>query len=175
MAYFRGGEGFMDPEEFKEKYKTNCKQFHPLSYLDKVSEEDREMYDDVEILTARNHRPGKHTAAFNKFHDLTGLRHQTKTASIRKKVISSLLRYMDEKIQEGKDIELWDAIWKGAKRGDAKLLDMVLNRVVGPVKQDISIDASEDVTFQFKPAKHNLDRKEQNLENKEKNDGSSSI
>ena len=140
-------EGFLHEEAFREKYNTEYKQLWPESYLEECSEEDREMYSDVEILTGRTPR-----GTFNKFCN-NGYNRGKTYSTVNKRLLNSFKRFLDDKIERGQEIEFWQSIWDNAMDGDSALVKILLDRALGKLKDEVEIKTDAEISFTVDPTK----------------------
>jgi len=123
--------------DFRTKYNTTQSQMHEESFLEEVSEEDKDMYSEVEILCGRSLN-----GDFNKFNNAgkvnRGIRHDT----VKTRFVNQFKKYVDNKLEEGKEEEVFDRLWKSGKNGSFQHLQFLFERIAGktPDKIDIKID-----------------------------------
>ena len=147
----------LSKEEFEKKYNSKWEQKYEESFLDTVDPADREMFDDVEILTGRNMN-GK----VNKFNRL-GKDNKGKTYNtIKQRMITSFNKFCDEKISSGEIDLLWERVFKSGKGGNFNFAKLFLDRSIG--KEEENINLNGDMTFSFEPDKKSIKRKKENKE-----------
>lgn len=152
-------DGFLDPDVFKAKYDTTFAQRWPETKLDEVDEEDRELYDDVDILTGRNKK-----ARTNKFFQ-TGYNKGKKYCTVNKRLANSFKRFCDELLSRGDEIEFWEKMFAEAKDGDAKFAKMFMEYTIGKPKQEIEVKQEGTIEFVIDPKKLiDIDEKEDESE-----------
>jgi len=144
--------GFLPADDFLKKYDAITEQKHPITYLEEVSDEDRELYTSGEILSGRG-KDGR----YNKFWKMDNTGKKYNTLKIR--FMNSLKRYVDDKITSGKETELWDKLWDG----DSQYTKMLMERIAGKVEENINVKSEEKITFTLGPDKNALDRQKKNL------------
>lgn len=146
----------LSPEEFQKKYDTTFKQIHPESFLKTVSKEDREMFEDVEILTGINL-----TKRINKFNNFGRKNKGKKYNTIKQRMITSFNKYCDEKIASGEIDELWEKMFNSSKRGNFNFAKLFMDRAMGKEEENIKLKV-EDIKFKVELDKNSLDRKNKN-------------
>lgn len=153
--------GFLQEEEFNLKYDTTWKQVNSELILLDLSEEDRELYSDVDILTGfdKRHRTNKFIQAGKSGGRNTGKKYNT--VGIR--MANSLKRFIDGKITDGEDTAMWQAMWDESKK-DVGFFKELLNRTMGKVEDKINIKSEESITFSLEPDKNALARQKKNLD-----------
>lgn len=136
----------IDKIKFKEKYNTDRSQRREESYLEEVSEEDREIYSDVEILTGIDSKGN-----FNKFFQV-GYNKGKKYNTVRSKFIAAFKRYVDKKIFEEKTDEIFDRLWKSSKNGSFNHLKLLLDRGMGNEPENLNVTV-DDISFKIDDSK----------------------
>jgi hypothetical protein len=133
----------MLPEkEFEKKYETTYGQRREESFLETVSEEDRSIYADVEILTGLNIGSGK----LNRYFQIgqnKGLTYDT--TKIR--FMNGFKKFVDAKIVAGEADEIFERMWKSSKGGSFNHLKYLFDRVAGQMKDEIEITTEGDISF----------------------------
>lgn len=132
----------LDPEIFQEKYETTLKQRQEESFLDEVSEEDRAMWTDVEILTGKdsNNR-------INKFNNFGKKNIGKKYNTLKSRLNTELQKYIDGKLSRGELEELWDNLFKEANNGNTQLAKLVVDRVYGKQEENVNLKLDGEITF----------------------------
>lgn len=151
----------LDKEYFYHLYDTTYNQIRPESYLEEVSEEDREIFADWEILTGFDCRGN-----INKFNQ-TGRNKGKKYKTQRVRLDNELKKYVDGKISRGEMYQLWDNIFEKANAGDPSLMKLLVDRFYGKVKEQIEVKTEGEVTFVLSPDKNAIERQKDNLEKEE--------
>ena len=150
----------LDPEIFSEKYSTTFTQLHPESFLEEVSDEDREIHCDGEILTGRYFPRGR----FNKFNGW-GKKNRKKSYETMGKELSDILkRWKDGKINDGGLEELLDKMMSQALKGSFKQQQFVVEKFYGKEVENINLKVEEDINVEL-----NISHKF--TKNKDKKDG----
>jgi len=129
---------------FQKKYRTKYKQMHPEFYLKEVSKEDREIYTEGEILTGR-----KNNGDFNKFNNFGKDTRGVPRNTVKTRFINSFKKYVDNKILEGKEEEVFDRMWKSSKGGSYQHLQYLFDRIVGKQKEEIDIKTEQKLNVSF--------------------------
>jgi len=147
----------MLPEEvFKEKYNTTYSQRREEEYLEKVSTEDREIYSDVEILTGLS-ASGK----LNKFFQ-TGSNKNKKYDTVKSRFISQFKKFVDQKLEDGKEEEVFERMWKSSKNGSFAHLQFLFERIAGKEEENINLNVN-DISFTLEPDDNAKERQNKNL------------
>lgn len=141
-------EGFLSSEEFQKRYSTTYVQLHPESFLKELNEEDREIYEDVEVLIGRNS-----IGRFNKFNIVAHSNKGKHYNTLRFRLDTELKKWIDGKLSRGELEGLWDKIFEDAKDGNSKLAQMVVERLYGKVKEQIEITGELDLSFDYEADK----------------------
>ena len=137
----------LKPEDFSKKYNTTYKQIHEEEFLDTVSTEDKNMFEESEILTGKNIN-GK----INKFNNFGKKNKNKKYNTIKQRCITSFNRYIDNKIAEGKEEEIWDRIWESSKNGDFQFAKLLSDRMLGKEQEQVKLEI-DDLSFTVKEDK----------------------
>ena len=132
----------LDKDIFKEKYDTTYKQIHEESFLETVDKEDRDMFEDAEILTGRNSN-----TKVNKFNTFGKKNKGKKYNTIKQRCITSFSKYIDNKLSEGKEDEIWDRIWNSTAKGNYQFAKLLTDRMMGKEEENINLDVSGDINF----------------------------
>lgn len=136
----------MLPEkEFNEKYKTVFKQLHEESYIDTLSSEDLEKYSKTEILTGKD----AITHFFNKFNQ-DGRNKGKVYDTTKARFINQFKKYVDNKMSEGKEEEVFDRLWKASKNGSFNHLKFLFERIAGKEEENINLNVDQKISFSFK-------------------------
>lgn len=145
-------DGFMDPDEFRKKYDTVYHQRHKEEYLNEISEEERELFTDVEILTARDSG-----GRFNRFNN-TGHNKGKVYDTVNKRLLNSFKRVLDGRITQKGEEEFWEPLFRKLEEGDCKFFETMLNRAMGKpverieVKTEGAIEVDLNIPAKFKKA-----------------------
>lgn len=157
-------DGHLEPDEFKLKYGTNCSQRHPESFLEEVSDEDREIYEDVDILTGRD-KKGRTNKFCNAGHN-KGRTYNT----VNKRLYNSWLRALDQNLEQGKIDDFFELILDVARGNnttelDTQMVKLMLERMLGKVTDKIELKQEGEITFSIDPSKIiDVDNKEETSE-----------
>jgi len=144
-------------EEFRRKYDTTFTQKHPESFLDEVSKEDRELYEDVEILTGKSL-----DNKFNKFNN-SGKKNKGKTYNtVRQRARNAFSRFLDEKITSGEMKQIFEQLLKEGKLGSYKHIQLLLDRSLGKEeeKMNVKVDSVDFVMDESKLIRKKKNEKE---------------
>ena len=152
----------LDPELFKDKYQTNYKQIHEESFLDSVHPDDREMFEDSEILTGKNVN-GK----VNKFNNFGKKNKGKKYNTIKQRMITSFNKFCDEKISSGEIDELWEKMFLSSKRGSFNFAKYFMDRAMGVEPENMNLKVDGDINFSFEPDEKSVKRIKDNKEDSE--------
>ena len=150
----------LSEEEFLERYQTTHKQLHPESYLDDVSEEDKEIYETVEILTGRNLNFGeknrkKKPNTFNKFFSNKGKKYNT----LKKRIEANFKRFLENKLMKGELEDIYEKVIDQAKRGYFNQQKLIIERMLGKEEETVNLKTDGDITFKLDDSKV-IDKKE---------------
>ena len=151
----------LNPEDFKTKYQTKLAQIHEESFLDTISEEDREIYTDAEILTGKNTN-GK----INKFNNFGRKNKGKKYQTVRLKTISSFKKFIDGKITHDEMDDIWEKLWLSSKRGNFNFMKLLLERTMGKEQENINIKTEEPITFTLDIDDNSKNRQKKNKKDK---------
>lgn len=147
----------LDKDAFKTKYKTTYAQCNEESILDKLSEEDKELWADVEILTGRNCGTG----GFNKYNNF-GEKNRGKTYDTTdQRLRNAWKRYIDSK-DESEINEIFEKIWINAKRGNFNYSKFLMEKLYGKEVENINMKVKSEVKI-----KYSFDLGEKNIGDKE--------
>lgn len=124
----------LDPEEFQKKYNTTYSQIREESFLEQVSEEDKEIYDSSEILTGKNR-----SSQINKFNNFGKKNLGKKYSTVRGRAIASFKKFIDQKISQEELDDIWDRIWLSSKRGNFNFSKLLLERMLGKEEEQVNI------------------------------------
>lgn len=135
----------MLPEkDFQTRYKTQFKQLHEESYLDSISSEDLEKYSKAEILTGKDDI----THLFNKFNQ-DGRNKGMKYDTTKARFINQFKKYVDNKMEEGKEEEVFDRLWKSSKNGSFNHLKYLFDRIAGKEEETLNLNVKDKIEFTF--------------------------
>lgn len=151
----------LDKEIFKTKYDTNHLQVREESFLEEVSEEDRELYNDLEILS------GKSENKINKFYNIDGKNKNKKYNTVRIRATNAFKKFIDNKITNGELEEVYEKIFSSSKKGDFNFCKMLLERMLGKEEENIKVESKENINITFGPNKQSIKRQQENLDKKE--------
>lgn len=132
-------DGFMDPDEFKKKYDTVYNQRHKEEYLDEVSKEERELFTDVQILTARDSG-----GTFNRFNN-TGHNKGKTYDTVNKRLLNSFKRVLDGRITNKGEEAFWKPLFDKLEDGDHKFFETMLNRAMGKPVEHIQVKTDGNI------------------------------
>lgn len=138
----------MLPEkDFKTKYETTYLQRREESYLEEVPEGERELYEDVEILTGFTFK-----GRVNKFFQL-GQNKGKVYNTVNKRLENSFKRFLDKKMNDEEEFCVWEKIWDEAVGGDKDFVKILLERGWGKIKDEVEIKTEGEITFTTDPRK----------------------
>lgn len=133
----------LEPNEFKIKYNTDRQQIREESYLDELSEEDRELYSNVEVLTGLTPR-----GQFNKFRQ-TGFNKNKKYDTLKGRWLAHFRKYVDTKIANGDADAVFAKMWEESLDGDFRHLQYMFDRVAGKMKDEVEVSGELDLSFEL--------------------------
>ena len=127
-------EGFLHEDVFREKYNTTFEQMHPESFLDTVLEDDRDNYEDFEILTGKNRNN-----QFNPFNNW-GKRNAGKKYDKSKTAFDrEVARWNDGLVDRCGLTEILDKMLEQAKAGSFKHQQFLFERIRGKVADKLEV------------------------------------
>ena len=142
-------------EEFKTKYNTIHKQIREESYIEEVSEEDRLVYSDVEILT------GKTGNRINKFFSAKGHNKDKKYNTTRLRMQALWKKFLDNTTEEEVN-EVFTTILNSAKK-DYNYAKLLTDRMLGKEEENVNLNVEGDISFTIDIDENSKKRKEKNL------------
>lgn len=152
---------FLDPEVFAKKYNTTFAQMHPESFLEEVSEEDRENWADFEILSGRRRNNN-----FNKFNNW-GSKNAGKRYDKSDKALNiELARWKDGLIDTSALSRVFDKVLEQSLAGDLKSQQFLIERLIGKVSDKLEVKTEGNVVVDLNiPSKFHkaIDDAENNL------------
>lgn len=134
----------LSEQEFKTKYGTDYGQVHEEEFLTEVSPEDKDTYEDSEILTGKNIN-GK----MNKFNNYGKSNKGKKYNTIKNRMITSFNKFLDNKIATGEIDEIWERIYKSSKAGNFNFAKLLLERSMGKIEEHINIKTEGEIKIKL--------------------------
>jgi len=125
----------LDPEIFKEKYpETVYKQIHPESFIETISEEERELFSNAEILTGKSLQ-GK----FNRFNNYAVANPGKPRNSFQIRLTNLFKKFLDKSIDSGELEDVFQKLLTSSKKGDFRCIQYLLDRALGKEAEKIDI------------------------------------
>jgi len=153
----------LDKEIFQERYNTTYSQMHPESFLETVSDEDKETYEEFEILSGKN-RNGK----VNKFNNF-GKSNKGKKYNTRRRQLDAVLNKVIDGAIENDNVEkIVEKMIQQAQNGDFKQQQFLMERWYGKEPENINMKVEGDVTFEIALDDNSKKRQEDNLKEDDK-------
>ena len=125
----------LDNKEFSIKYNTTLPQKHEESFLENVSDEDKQTYEECEILTGKNKNGN-----FNKFNKFGKANQGKRNNTTRTRAQAVWRRIIDEKISNGELYEIYDKILSESRKGNYRHSKEVLDRTLGKEQENIHLE-----------------------------------
>lgn len=138
----------LEKKIFKEKYNTSYDQRREESFLETVSEDDRSIYTDSEILTGLSDNRGQ----LNKFFQ-TGSNKDKVYDTTKTRFTNKFKKYVDNKMAEGKEEEVFDRLWKSSMNGSFNHLKFLFERIAGKEEENINLKVEGEMTFEIDESK----------------------